>query len=306
MTDLENIAYVKPTYNIYKLGQIYKVVKFKNTLASLSSHIDKSTREEFNHYDVKLASSLSRTRKLLLEKALCNPWDWFCTFTLDKTKYKRDDLPKFSKDFTQFIRDERKRGYPLSYLLVPELHEDLQNWHIHGMLCGNPGLVSFKEWRKLGHKFPTKLITGGFYTWPRYQDKFGFCSLGRIRSHVRSAFYISKYMSKDNARLVSSLGSKMYYPSQNLNTAVKQSEIYGHSAFYDSFLEKDYEFCQVGMTKLSDRLDWTFGLDLAEIPLDMFEPVFEDIMPTRGFWDDMASLQWEQLTFNQSDAEPMR
>lgn len=297
MTDLDNIALVNPTYRIYKLGQIYKVVKFKNTLVSLSSQLNKVTREECNHYDSKLANSLSRTRKLILEKALCNPWDWFCTFTLDPTKYKRDDLLKFHKDFSQFIRDERKRGFPISFLLVPELHKDLQNWHIHGLLYGNPGLVTFREWRKLGHRFPTKLITGGFYTWPRYQDKFGFCSLGRIRSHVRSAFYISKYMSKDNARLVSSLGSNMYYPSHNLNTAVKQSEIYQHSAFYDRFLEKDYDFCQVGMTRLSDRLDWTFGLDLADVPLDMFEPVFDDLQPSRGFWDDMSALQYEQLSF---------
>lgn len=298
MLGTDDIAYVKPTYNIYQLGQLFKVVKFKNTIVTLSSRLDKVTRQECNHYDVKLAASLSRTRKLLLEKALCNHWDWFCTFTLDPEKYKRDDLAKFQKDFTQFIRDERKRGYPLSYLLVPELHKDLQSWHIHGLICGDPGLVSFKEWRRQGHKIPSKLITGGYYTWPRYQNKFGFCSLGRIQSHVRSAFYISKYLSKDNARLVSSLGSNMYYPSHGLNTAVKHGEVYGSEPKLDRHLERDYEFCQVGMTRLSDRADWTFGLEFMEIPMDMFEPVFEDIKPVRGFWDDMAALQWEQLTFD--------
>lgn len=295
MSDIDNIAYIKPTYNIYKLGRIYKVIKFKNTICTLSSRLDTVTRNECKHYDSKLACSLSRTRKLLLEKALCNHWDWFCTFTLDKEKYKRDDLPKFRDDFTQFIRDERKRGFPLSYLLVPELHADLQSWHIHGFLCGTPELVSFKEWRKQGNKVPSKLITGGYYVWPRYHNKFGFCSLGRIQSHVKSAFYISKYLSKDNARLVTSLGSKMYYPSHNLNTAVKIEEIYGSHTGLDKYLERDYEFCQVGMTKLSDRLDWTFGLDFAEIPLDMFEPVFDEIKPARGFWDDMSALQYEQL-----------
>lgn len=304
MTGNDNIAYVKPTYNIYQLGSIFKVVKFKNTLVTISSRLESSTKQEFNHYDIKLASSLSRTRKLILEKALCNPWDWFCTFTLDKNKYQRDDLVKFRDDFTQFIRDERKRGFPLAYLLVPELHEDLQNWHIHGLLHGNPGLISFKEWRRLGHKIPSRLVSGGFYTWPRYQDKFGFCSLGRIRSHVRSAFYISKYMSKDNARLVSSVGSKMYYSSQGLNTAVKHGEVFSHSAYLDKFLERDYEFCQVGMTKLSDHADWTFGIDFMDIPFDMFEPVFEATEPSKGFWEDMSQLQWEQL--NLYDTHPER
>lgn len=304
MTGNDDIVYVKPTYNIYQLGSIFKIVKFKNTLVTISSRLDSATKQEFNHYDLKLASSLSRTRKLILEKALCNPWDWFCTFTLDKNKYARDDLPKFRDDFTQFIRDERKRGFPLQYILVPELHEDLQNWHIHGLLCGNPGLISFKEWRRLGHKIPSRLVSGGFYTWPRYQDKFGFCSLGRIRSHVRSAFYISKYMSKDNARLVSSVGSKMYYSSQGLNTAVKHGEVFSHSAYLDKFLEKDYDFCQVGMTRLSDHADWTFGLDFMDIPLDMFEPVFEATAPSEGFWEDMSRLQWEQM--NLYDAHPER
>lgn len=290
----ENVI-VKPTYSVYKLGSIYKVVKFKNTLLTLTSKLEKNTKQEFNHYDTKLASSLSRTRKLILEKALCNPWDWFCSFTLDKSKYERNDLPKFRDDFTQFIRDERKRGIPLSYILVPELHEDLQNWHIHGFLHGNPELISFKELRRLGHKIPNKLIKGDYYNWPRYQNKFGFCSLGRIRSHVRSAFYMSKYMTKDNGRLVSSLGSNMYYSNQGLNTAVKHEDFYNHVGYLDGFLERDYEFCQVGYTKVSDRLDWTFGLEFLDIPLDMFEPVFEDTKPSKGFWDDMSALQWEQL-----------
>ena len=306
MTGIDNISYVKPTYNVYKLGALYKVVKFKNTIVTLSSRLDHVTRQECNHYDTKLATSLSRTRKLILEKALCNPWDWFCTFTLDKDKYKRDDLAKFQKDFAQFIRDERKRGSPLSYLLVPELHADNQSWHIHGLLYGNPGLISFKEYRKLGNKVPSKLVNSDFYTWPRYQHKFGFCSLGRIRSQVRSAFYISKYMSKDNARLVSSLGSNMYYPSHNLNTAVKQGEVYGPEPKLDKHLERDYDFCQVGMTRLSDHYDWSFGLEFMDIPLDMFEPIFDDIRPSRGFWDDMAALQWEQLSLIDSDPEPMR
>lgn len=300
MTGTDNIAYVKPTYNVYQLGAIYKVVKFKNTLVTINSRLDKVTRQECKHYDVKLASSLSRTRKLLLEKALCNPWDWFCTFTLDKAKYKRDDLVKFHKDFLQFIRDERKRGLQIAFLLVPELHEDMQNWHIHGFLYGNPELVSFREWRRQGNKIPQRLVAGDFYTWPRYQKKFGFCSLGRIRSRVRSSFYISKYISKDSGRLVSSLGSNMYYSSQGLNTAVKYSEIYGPDPRVDRFLEKDYEFCQVGMTKLSDRVGWAYWLEFAEIPFDMFEPVFEETKPVKGFWEDMAMLQWEQMEIDQT------
>lgn len=292
---VDYVAYVKPTYNIYQLGDIYKIVKFKNTLVSVSSSLSHLSKQEFNHYDDKLAASLSRSRKLILEKALCNPWDWFCTFTLDPKKYDREDLPKFQKDFSQFIRDERKRGHDLAYILVPELHADLKTWHIHGLLRGDPGLVSFKDWRKSGHKVTTRLVKDDFYTWPRYHAKFGFCSLGRIRSHVRSAFYVSKYLSKDNARLVSNLGSNIFYCSQGLNTGVKHGEVYGHEPKLDRFLEKDYEFCQVGMTWLSDHTPWHFGLEFMDLPPECFVPVFEAVERSEGFWEDMAAIQYEQL-----------
>lgn len=298
MAGIDDISIVSPTYNIYKLGRLFKIVKFKNTVCTVKSVVDKPSKLECNHYSDKLACSLSRTRRVILEKALCNPWTWFCTFTVDKDKFDRDDLAVFQKAFTQFIRDERKRGFQIAYLLVPELHKDMQNWHMHGFLYGNPELVSFKEWRKDGHKVPNKLVSGGFYTWPRYHNKFGFCSLGRIRSHVRSAFYISKYMSKDNARLVSTLSKNMYFSSTGLNTAVKHCEVYGSEPALDKYLEKEFEFCSVGMTRLSDRLDWTFGLEFAEIPLDMFESVFDDLAPSGGFWEDMSAIQFEQLSFD--------
>ena len=134
MAGIDDISIVSPTYNIYKLGRLFKIVKFKNTVCTVKSVVDKPSKLECNHYSDKLACSLSRTRRVILEKALCNPWTWFCTFTVDKDKFDRDDLAVFQKAFTQFIRDERKRGFQIAYLLVPELHKDMQNWHMHGFL----------------------------------------------------------------------------------------------------------------------------------------------------------------------------
>ena len=59
----------------------------------------------------------------IYELAACNPWDWFVTFTLDKNKYDRTNLPKFQKDLSQFIRDFRKKtGAQVKYMLIPEQH----------------------------------------------------------------------------------------------------------------------------------------------------------------------------------------
>lgn len=98
---------VLPTYRIYRFkGSIYKLVKFKRT-APYVYHGQTKSKESKN--EVKFDSSISRTKRLVLEKALCNDWEYFCTFTLSKEKYDRYKLDKFQKDFTQWIRDQRKK-----------------------------------------------------------------------------------------------------------------------------------------------------------------------------------------------------
>lgn len=287
---------VRGNYMIYKFtNQIFKVVKFKCTEIPLKLSDDSKSQ---NHYSEKLDNSVSRTRRLILEKALCNPWEWFCTLTLDKAKYDRFNLPVYYKDLSQWLRDQRKKGYDVKYLLVPELHKD-GAWHIHGFFYGLPDLVSFRDLRKLGHKIPDYLVYSDFYNWPEYSKKFGFCSLGKIRSPVRSAFYISKYITKDHNNLVSDLGAKMFRASQGLNAPTVQAEIYGNSSELDSYLQKEYDFCSVGMSKVSDGLDWTFALD-QEIPFDSLVPLFDNEEKISvSFSDDLYAInvEAEQLTF---------
>lgn len=296
MSGFDNIAYVKPTYHVYKLGLIYKIVKFKCTAVYYDSYVE-SKSESDSADSGKSDQSLSRTRRLILEKALCNNWDWFCTFTLDKKKYDRKDLLKFKTSFTQFIRDERKRDQNIKYLLIPEKHED-GAWHIHGLLAGLDEVVSFKDWSKQGHYVPRKLIANDYYNWPRYQRKFGFCSLGRLKCPVRSAFYVSKYVNKNPDRMVTESGSNIYLSSNGLNTAVLHSEIYEPQSELDKFLTDEYEFCSVGYTKLEDGLDWSFSFEYDDMPLEMLTPLFDDSKPSWGFWEDMAALQYEQITFD--------
>lgn len=288
---------VRGNYCIYKYTeQIYKVVKFKCTEIPL----DKADRAEEKHYETKLDNSISRTRKLILEKALCNPWEWFCTLTIDKNKYDRYNLKEFYKDFSQWLRDYRKKGYDLHYLLVPELHAD-NAWHLHGFFYGMPELESFSDVRKRGEKVPDYLVYSDFYNWQPYQDKFGFCSFGRIKSPVRSAFYISKYISKDHSRMVTDLGAKMFYCNQGLNRAVPHGEVYGHSEFLDGFLQQEYQYCSVGMTKVSDQQTWHFAFEENGFEFfDEMQPLFDDYeCASTSFSDDMASIniELEQMSF---------
>lgn len=284
---------VRGDYMVYRFtDQIFKVVKFKNPVVAVKS-TDKSESSKPN--DSKLDNSLSRSRRLILEKALCNPWTHFASLTIDPNKYDRFNLPVFYKAFSQWLRDQRKKGFNVKYLLVPELHPTSGAWHLHGFFYGLPPLESFSNLIHSNTSIPRKLLYSDFEYWPAYQSKFGFCSFGRIRSPVRSAFYISKYITKEHENLVSKLGAKTFYPSIGLNTPIVQQEVYGHSNYLDTFLQQDYQFCSVGMTKISDGLSWDFALEYDTGHVPLFES--EELPSSGNFFQDISAInvEYEQL-----------
>lgn len=117
-----------------------------------------------------LHSSLARARRRILELALCNQWDYFCTFTLNP-KYDRHDLDKWYESFAQFVRDQRKKhGTDIRYVFVPETHKD-GAWHIHGLVYGAPPLVNFRDRADAGEKLPRYLVENNFYSWPDYEKR---------------------------------------------------------------------------------------------------------------------------------------
>ena len=164
----------------------------------------------------KFESSLSRAKSQVYQYAICNEWDWFCTFTLDKTKKDRFDLKAFNRDLSLFLRHFRRKCPGLQFLLIPEHHED-GAWHMHGLISGLPKefLAPF-----VGNT-PTmrKLRRKGYLNWPDYQDRFGFCSFGRIRSHDAVSAYITKYLNKSLSARVYEVGSHLYYASRGLKRA---------------------------------------------------------------------------------------
>lgn len=256
-----------PDGRIYRYtDRIYKLVKYTRR----RSYCSCSKKTETPKHTDKLAASISRTRRVILEYALCNAWDYFCTFTISQEKYDRHDLKVWAESFLQWIRDQRKKGLPVLYLLVPEQHKD-GSWHMHGFFSGiDSVLISFKEERKRGLKVPDKLVHGDFYDWIAYREKFGFCSFAPIRDRVASGFYVLKYLTKDMANSSIDVGLHLYYASRGLNRCTVQADIYCWSNYLESFLENDYKFCRTGMTKTKDGLDWSFGLEYME-----FMPLFE-------------------------------
>lgn len=284
---------IRPDYNLYRLGDIYKIVNFKSTLPRLSPPV----RSEETKYDNKLVQSLSRARRVVLELALCNDWAYFCTFTLDKEKYKRDDLPKFQKDLSQFIRDQRKKAkkkgydFPIEYLLVPEEHKD-GAWHMHGLLSDiTPFTIPFYCERQQGKKLPDRLVSGSYFNWPDYEKKFGFCSLGKIRDKTATGFYITKYITKQIDECKLPPNAHAHYPSHGLNRAVFHGDIYGYCSRLDKWLTNDYEFCRTGLTHVKDGLSWDFAFEYMP---HMIEPLFSDdpVIESEvdSYWDFTQSV----------------
>lgn len=165
----------------------------------------------------KLYNNISRAKSRVFELALCNPWKYWCTFTLSPEKYDRYNLKIYQKDFSEFLHSlNRNRKEKITYILIPEMHAD-GAWHMHGFINGllDSDLV---------------LNSNGYLTWKKYNNKFGYMSLSEIRDLESTAKYSLKYMTKDSSRNVSELGAHLYYASHGLNSA---ETIYkGHGVYH--------------------------------------------------------------------------
>lgn len=170
----------------------------------------------------KLEASISRTKSRVTELALCNPWEYFVTLTLDKEKYNRHDLPTFKKHLSKFLNNLRFRyGWNIKYLLIPEQHKD-GAWHMHGLFMGIPSseLATFSLHDHLPMKVLHMLSAGRkIMNWFRYARSFGYVTCEPIRNLEATAKYITKYITKDLVSSQVGLNKKLYLCSQGLNRA---------------------------------------------------------------------------------------
>lgn len=82
---------ISPLYAIHQFREdVFKVVAFKRRLDPDALFLHDPGEE--NRNDTKLDNNFSRARSMVLQYALCNPWDDFFTGTLDKAKYDRYNL----------------------------------------------------------------------------------------------------------------------------------------------------------------------------------------------------------------------
>ena len=216
---------------VKKYGEdLYKVVLHKQPvrLAGFEEIGDKKEPKVIADSADKLGCNLSRARSTIFELAYCNKWDYFFTGTLASANGDRTNLGEFRKNFTQFIRNERRRtGCDIKYLLVPETHADGESWHMHGLTAGMPeeSVQRYIEGDVMGKHIADKVLAGEeVYKWVGYEKRFGWCDLEPIKTHEGVSKYLTKYISKaisddDDSRGVKELNKHLYYRSLGLNRA---------------------------------------------------------------------------------------
>lgn len=250
-----------PIYGIkfYREGR-YKIVKY---LSSRSLGLPKDpfsdSGSDDREDDGKYAQAYSRAKSVIFQIAICNDWDYFCTFTIDRTKYDRYNFKPFYKAFTQWLRDYRKKYQcRIEYCLIPEQHED-GAWHLHGFMRGIPQshLTSF-----VPGVHPKKLVEGGFLNWGAASSKFGFCSLDRIRDPERTASYATKYITKDLLRSNNSYGAHIYMCSLGLRRALSLGYVCTANCYLDRFISHVGQFCGTGWAL---NVSWSSLIPLIDI-----------------------------------------
>lgn len=246
----------KPIYDnevavVKKYGFKYKLTVHRTLRRKgIECESDKNRPKKGTVNEVKLLNNIARARARVYELAMCNPWDYFCTFTLDKSKYNRYDIKKYIKDLGYWIGNYNKKyDTKLKYIIIPEKHTN-GAWHLHALFTGIEwdSLTKYTYKSFPSGKIPTYIRTKienneEIYYMKDYSDKFGYCLIEAIKDKNKISSYVLKYFSKDMSRTVTELNSRLFYSSQKLNTA--QEIVRGHITAYDYDPQFENEYVSI-------------------------------------------------------------
>lgn len=217
-----NIGILKRyTDNYFRLVHMRSV-----RIAGYEERFDKKVKEkqekEQSENNERLIESLSRSKKVIHELALCNPWEYFVTLTLNSDKINRMELDIAYKKLAKWINNYNSRkNVSIKFLIVPEQHKN-GAWHFHGLLMGLPisHLIPFSLSDKIPERIKGYIRQGRvLYNWPAYQNAFGWVTIEAIIDHNRCASYMTKYITKDLQTSSIEFHHHLYYCSLGLQRA---------------------------------------------------------------------------------------
>lgn len=241
--------YDKMIFKSYN-GDIRKAILMRSVRKKGYQEISKTKVQKGTVNTEKLDNNISRARAVIHELALCNQWDYFVTLTLSKEKSDRYNMEQFNRRMNTHIKlHNRKYGTSVKYLLIPEQHED-GAWHMHGLVRG----ISSHDITINEH---------GYLDWISYAEKFGYCSMEKVRNHEAVSKYITKYVTKDMRKRIKELNAHLYYSSKGLQRAkIEMTGTLSKEPPVTPSYENDY--CKVWDIKSAETLSLLYDCIITE------------------------------------------
>lgn len=143
--------------------------------------------------------SLSRSKRMIREYALCNDFKYFLTCTVNSQLCDRFSLSATQEKMRKIMKSIKRKNSDFKYLFITERHKD-GAFHFHG-LCTDLELYKNEY---------------GYYSSLDF-DKLGFNSFSKINDNIKCANYITKYISKE---CVKNESGSVYFCSKGLKKSV--------------------------------------------------------------------------------------
>lgn len=270
---------IKDKYYIKKYPDKYKLIYMPSVRASgvEDNRLDEVSPQSFlkdlgYKYSTKLENSLIRAKKTIYDLAYCNEWEYFFTGTVSSDNINRSDLKVFHKKFTQMIKNLNfQKNLDIKFLIIPEKHKS-GDWHFHGFLMGLPveylteyirsdyWSIENQDLPKLPYAILNELENGNrVWKWDKFESKFGWCTLTKIRDKEAVSCYCLKYITKDLLKSVSEVGAHTYYRSRGLRLPETTKEGKMDEVLLDSILwDVENDFCKI---RWLDEKEVKFFLD---------------------------------------------
>lgn len=196
---------------------------FSVSSSKYTSHFSSSTEIQ--------RCSISRTKSKILELILCNDFEYFFTQTISpSSSLSRFDCDSIVKKVAEKFNYMKKNCNKLLYMFVAEKHKD-GAIHLHGVLT-------------LDEKF-LYLNENGYFS-IKNLDKLGFNSLSKIRNKQATAFYMTKYITKD---MVKNSHNQRYFCSKGLKHYIKEkcdlSVIQNLTPYFQNDFVKRYKIIDI-------------------------------------------------------------
>lgn len=153
--------------------------------------------------------AMRRARAQVRDLALCTPFKWFVTLTLDRQRVDRHDMGEITRHLNHWLDNQvRRRG--LSYVLVPERHKD-GAIHFHGFFNDALPVVDSGTVSLPGVKAPRRprserqranwLQAGGHTVYNLPGWGWGFSTAIELYGDYNKAVsYVCKYIGKDGEK----------------------------------------------------------------------------------------------------------